>query len=349
MRFALIILSAFLLVTPIEGKVTAILSQVNRPEGMQIAWGKIFITERSTFFVYSLSDFSYITRFGQTGEGPGELTINPILPNTIRLTENGLLAEGQNKLIFYSKDFKVDHEVKKKEWLINSAPLGNNFISLRMQIQKNRRVVEILLLDSQFNVIKSIFQQHMEFRLDCVYLLPDIVHYAIINNKIYVEDSTKGFIIHVFDSTGKKEATFKKNYQPIPFEKTDKQRLMERLKEDYFFQATSKKLGSWKELEERSNFIFPEFFPLIQDMIIANNKLYISTYKRKANLEQYIVLDLKGNNLGEYFLPTVKKCMVTTSMLGRENRFYGIDNNNFYYLLENENTEEWELHSVVIK
>jgi hypothetical protein len=61
------------------------------------------------------------------------------------------------------------------------------------------------------------------------------------------------------------------------------------------------------------------------------------TYLEKEDKEQYLVLNDKGVLLKSTFLP---KCQIA---------LFAIKDNQFYYLHENFDTEEWEIHSLKIE
>jgi hypothetical protein len=60
-------------------------------------------------------------------------------------------------------------------------------------------------------------------------------------------------------------------------------------------------------------------------------------------------MDLKGNILKKVYLPGVKEPGFGNEVLGRLAKFYKIYKNKFYYLHENEDEEEWEVHVTPIK
>ncbi|MCP5103649.1 MAG: hypothetical protein GY950_09735, partial [bacterium] len=73
-----------------------------------------------------------------------------------------------------------------------------------------------------------------------------------------------------------------------------------------------------------------------QNFFVADDNIYIKTYQRKNSLEKYIIMDLKGNIQKTVFLPESSPNLFT------------FKSNRFYYLVENEEDEIWELHSVDI-
>jgi len=62
-----------------------------------------------------------------------------------------------------------------------------------------------------------------------------------------------------------------------------------------------------------------------------------------------LIKELKGNIIGTSYLPVTGQSSFTASSMGKDNRFYGISGNKFYFLKENEDEEVWELHASEIK
>ena len=84
---------------------------------------------------------------------------------------------------------------------------------------------------------------------------------------------------------------------------------------------------------------FPEFFPAIKDLVVDSGHVYVTTYQRKQGKSEFFIFDLEGKLVKKTFLPL--------KPLG--NYFgvfffpYCIKNNYLYQLIENEDTEQWEL------
>ncbi len=79
-------------------------------------------------------------------------------------------------------------------------------------------------------------------------------------------------------------------------------------------------------------------------MLVRNGKIYIRTYITQNDKEKYHIFDLKGKELKTVFLPKPMLASLVTRLVSRIVRFFDIDKDTFYYLVENEDEEEWELH-----
>ncbi len=78
------------------------------------------------------------------------------------------------------------------------------------------------------------------------------------------------------------------------------------------------------------NYIFPEYFSPIYYLSVEKEKIYITTLFNDAEKKKISILDIKGNLLKH----------ATVSSLNKST----IHNNKYYYFIDNEDEEVWELH-----
>ena len=72
-------------------------------------------------------------------------------------------------------------------------------------------------------------------------------------------------------------------------------------------------------------------------MSVTDDRIYILTYKKQQENTECLIFDLKGKEQKRVYLPLPQ-------VYGTEIPIFGILNNCFYYLVENEDEETWELH-----
>ena len=158
-----------------------------------------------------------------------------------------------------------------------------------------------------------------------------------------------GFLIDVFDLKGTKLYSIKKKISENLIESEDKEVILAEFKNDNEVRRQTNSLGGWKAFKKILNMIYPPFFPAVQNIMIRNDKIYVQTFEREGNKEKYLILGLKGKELGSCYLPISIKTSFIARMRGAEVDFFDIKNNTFYYLVENEDEEEWEIHWEKIK
>lgn len=350
-RIILILLLILLMTALLRGEKIGVLTDVLKPEAMEVAGDRLYVVEGATFFVYSLKDLRLVTKFGQKGEGPGELKVFPGLANSIKALPGKLCVEGMTKVIFFSENAKLLKEVKKNWMVFKTVPVGGHFAAVHLLPpgKDQKYYLSLALFDAEMKVIKELYKQEFHESDDEILMVNDSLHFDVYKERIYVEESSRGFFIAVFDSKGNQLYTIKKNFVAPGITKKDKEALFGDLKADGLAKMMVQMKGGWENFKKSMHFIFPGTFPHIQDITVTDDKIYVSTYETKDKKEKYVVMDLKGNVLSTPFVPIPGKSSFTARTMGRDNRFYGIANGKFYYLEENEADEEWELHVTEIK
>lgn len=343
-----------LMLTMVHGEYTGVLTDVLKPESIDVSGERLYVAEGAAFYVYSLKDLRLIAKFGEKGEGPGELKVVPMFSNSITAVRDQLIVEGMNKIIFFSKNGEFLKEARKKGGYrtFRIRPVKENYIAVRMisATEKDKKFYMALsLLDAEMNLIKELYRQEFPEKDKDIVMVTDAIYFAVYKDRIYVEKSEKGFVIEVFDSKGSSLFEIKKDFGSRKITGKDREAILKNLKGDNFVKLMVKAAGGWENFKKRMGFIYPGSFPPIQDIIVSDDRIYVSTYDRKGDKEKYIIMDLEGNILAAPYLPVPKESSFLSKTLGRGSRFYGIAGHKFYYLKENEDDEEWELHAIKIK
>ena len=165
----------------------------------------------------------------------------------------------------------------------------------------------------------------------------------VFNNKLYVEDSSRGFIIEIFDLSGDKLSYIQKPYEKMSISSDFKKRTMDFIQNDSVIKAQ----GGWDAVKDKVSVNFPSDFPPIQEMSVTGNRIYIQTYKEKNNNIEYIIMDLNGKILKRVYLPRFEDVTVTGKLLGA--RLHVIYNGKLYNVSEDEENECWVLNIQEIK
>lgn len=339
----------------IFGEKLGTLDKVLKPASVVIRGDKIYIGEECSFYVYNLKNLKFLQKFGKKGEGPGGLKYRHFLPNILTHSGDKIFVEGDNKIITYSADCKYIKEDKKMVRGMKFIPVGNNFIGIIKKNRKSKVYSVLTLVDSKWKVIKELHeqiypQQGTSSRGEIpIMMVPDSIHFVVYKDKIYVEKSDLGFLIDVFDLKGTKLYSIKKKIPKNLIESEDKEVILAEFKNDNEVRRQTNSLGGWKAFKKILNMIYPPFFPAVQNIMIRNDKIYVQTFEREGNKEKYLILDLKGKELGNCYLPVSIKTSFIARMRGAEVDCFDIKNNTFYYLVENEDKEEWEVHWEKIK
>jgi hypothetical protein len=321
---------------------------VMKPSSINVYGDELYILESGVILVYSLKDLKLIRKFGRKGDGPGELQVIPTYSNKLTAYPQYILVETFARLIYFSKDGTLQKEIKKKSpFYFKTIPIGNNFVINKFKQDQKVFYNCLSLFDAEMNEIKEIYsQEHFQqgavpaIKLD---MLLEIALFEVVDDKIFVEESPKGFIIQVYDSKGNKLYRIEKEYEKVKVTDAYENEMMERFKEDPSIKAQ----GGYEQIKNIFKPRFPKIFPAIQGLYVSNKKIYVQTYKVKKNKEEYVIMDLKGNIIKRVYIHKFDNVTLMGKIQGT--KLHTIHNDKLYYLLESEDEEEWELHIEEIK
>ena len=352
MKTFILLVILLVLVWPGFSDLVGPLPGVMKPDNITVYEKELYVVEGSEISIYSLKDLKLIRKFGKKGEGPGELISIPGFYNKVMVFPDHLLVEGANKMIFFSKQGELIKEKKKSFVLLLAIPLGENWVVNRYKQSDDKLLYStIAICNPELEEIKELYRQkHVQqgvpptLKLDMVM---DFVYFSACDDKIFIDRSADGFIVDVFDNQGKKLYQVEKEYEKIKVSEDQKKEIINRFKEGPNIKAQSQQLGGWEELKKIFTMNFPGFYPAIQEMTITGKKIYIQTFKLKDNKSEYVVMDLKGNISKRVYLPRFENTPLIAKIIGA--KLHTIYNDKLYYLMENEDEEEWELYVEEIK
>ena len=346
----IVLLLIILFTLGIYGEKIATLPELTKPESITMDKDELVAVEGATIFVYSTRDFKLLRKFGKQGQGPGELTAAPNYSNKISLFPDHILVESLNKLVYFSREGKLLKEIKKTRFnMIQTMPLGDNFVVNKMDFnQKEKKVFHCIALhNAELKEIRELyrmdFMQQGQPPNGVIDMLFDYPAVRIYNGKIFIEQSAHGFIIEIFNSDGKKLNRIQKNYQKIKVTQKYKDEVFSRLKGDRLI----KLMGGWQNFKKLFKLHFPDAFPPIQGFDVSQDKIFVQTYKEVDNKYEFIVMDFQGKILKRIFLPKFRNVSLVGSILGTKLDL--IHGNHLFYLLEDEDDEEWHLYRENLK
>ncbi len=356
MKKLLLIILIIVLPLIISAEKLGTLSKVLKPSFLALNEKEIIVAEGSYFFVYSIKDLSFIKKFGKKGAGPGELLDAGVMPNPISTIKGGYFAEGLQKVVFYDKTGKFIRELKKPGSLTQTMPLGENFVGQMIEPPSkkngNKMMLVLSLFDKEMKSKKVLMKTLMSQQGNnpaVLNMVPDSINFVVYKDRLYVEESHRGLIISVFDINGEKLYEINKKFKKVTLTSNDRDRYLKEFKNDDLVKRQMKQAGGWNNYKKFLVMNYPKKFTAIQELNVANDKLYITTYEKKDQMEKCVIMDLKGNVLKEVFITQTPKSSFLSRIIGRNAKLYGIINDTIYYLYSNEEEEEWEIHTFKIK
>lgn len=317
-----------------------------KPRFIKTDGDDLLVCEGHTFRNFSLKSRKLKYTFGRRGEGPGEFQFPP---RQVIIHPEYIYIESPEKITWFSRKDGKFIKQKRKVWrnefipFINETFIGSdrsNFQPGKSEVSRSisiydangKKVKEIYrnVHDSNF-VAPNLNNKNVEFKMLFHFFEADCDREK---KRIFVADSRKGFYITVFDENGNKLYTINKKIDRVKVpDEFKKQRLNE-----------LKIMGHWAQIKNRDITCY-NYFPPIRYFKIADGKIYVTTYKTKKENVEFVVLDFKGNILKKVFLPFI------TDREGTIVKFnlYQVKNNTLICLIENQETEVWELHAYEMK
>ncbi|UCH98008.1 MAG: hypothetical protein JSV88_14460, partial [Candidatus Aminicenantes bacterium] len=254
----------------------------------------------------------------------------------------------RNKVLYYTKDGDYIKEIKARSimhWGVR--PIGNRFIGKSRRQEKNIQFDTANIYNSNLEKIKTIYKAKFFYQMEgggkkCDAIEIRGLQFKVFNDKIFFKRG-KNFIIDVFDPSGNMLYTIHHDYEKIKISEPDKKKY-----HDYF-----KTAYPWKRMYEsliKKEIYFPDFFPAIQMFLVADEKIYVMTYRKEKEKSEFVILGLKGKLLKKVFLPFNQSdewfhySLTKSTSQASPNVTFTIKNGKLYKLLENEDKETWELH-----
>jgi hypothetical protein len=332
-----------------SSRVIPLPEEMVNPDSIEADIERIYITSFPTVYILSAGDFKVEKKFGTQGEGPREFTRFARL----HIQQDHLLISDRHKVLYFSKEGNYIREMKAQSimhWGV--APIGNGFIG-KSRIGENKIELDIAnVYDSNLKKVKHIYRYPFFYQMQGGGKKCDAVEIAglqfqVHDNKIFFKNG-KDFVFDVLNLEGKKLRTIRLDYQRVKISTADKKAY-----HDYF-----KSTLPWKQLYDirfKNEIYFPEYLPAIRRFTAADKKLYVLTYETKNGKSKFIILDLSGQLLKEVYVPFnygeqwFHHSLAKQIRPGSTHPTFTVKNGILYQLVENEDTEKWELHVVKIE
>ncbi len=329
-------------------KLIGTLPDVLKPQMLVVKGDKFFISEGTKFSIFSLSDQKLLKTFGKKGEGPGELIEIQHFPNKITVQNNKLFVTGIGKAIIFSMNGEFIREFRTTQAVFQLIPAGENLVAKEFVQSKDgqTRYMSIALYNSEMKKLKELHRQKWMQQEGSPGIVLDMsldfTSIAVEDKKIFIEKSPKGFLIDVYDLNGNKLYSIKKDLPKREMTSKDREILEAMLRDDPQTRTQASRMGGWAEMKKFITMNFPDYFPAIKGLEVSGKTLYVRTNNTKKGKEEYIVMDMTGKILRTIYIPGKFETSILSIIAG--GKLSCIDNGNLYYVIENEDEEEWELH-----
>lgn len=309
------------------------LPEVAKPLFMEVNNEQLVISDQAPkVLLYSISPFKFLKEISRRGDGPSECNAVPQLvigKNYIYLYELG-------RCIYFNRDgsYKSQFRVPQPHNIL-LAPLGDNFLWIKRPPEDGMEMsIYSQIKNKEFQYKKLIylylFDKNKSFGGKMEYpIVKDYCGAILHDDRVFIGDSKRGLYVEGFDSKGNQFCKIKLDIE--------KSKIQEEYKEDWMKRAKQEKL--WSYFSNIYTIVFPEYYPSFYRFDEDNGKIYFLTYNKKNTNREVLITDLKGKLLKRIWVPWVENEMYTN---------FSIENGKFYYIIDNEESEVWELHAVDI-
>ena len=256
-----------------------------------------------------------------------------------------LLAEGMGKIILFDGD-KVrplwEKKISGMGW--NIMPAGDKLLVTRFSPNEGDRIkMELELMDGQQKRIAILHSQDTLDRDKEIIMFRDPIGYGVTDERIVVEKSEGRFELEIFDFTGKRVGLIKKpDIEAQPIGEAFKTYLMGILQSDPLIKTISDQNGGWESFRKMTTFTFPDKLPVIRDLKVKYNRIYVMTFSADFNRARLIVMDLEGKVLKEKEIPYPQSPFFTANALGKHIHLWDVSPTHYYHLRADEE-ENWTL------
>ena len=319
----------------------AVLPEINNP-GFDFIFDRdqFYVIEGAVVYIYSMRDFKLKKKFGKKGEGPEEFKVR--IDDHVYITPwpEYILVESVGKISYFSRDGRFINERRVPSNYSLLQPLSvNKFVGFVNELNKKKRILHQVLgiFDQNLSKVKEICLCDHNLQEKGLTLLRGTFLFRLYKESIFVSLWGGDFILHCYDKNGELKFTIQdKKFRKRKVSKKDVERI-----HDYF------KLYHKEFYAKNKNFIkLKEYWPAIGIFFIDSDIVYVATYVRKLIQQRemwlFYLYDINGKLLKKVYLPLVDRDIWAPYP-------YNIYNGKLYQLIENEDTEQWELHSFPIE
>ncbi len=310
------------------------LPNLARPAILVADYEKLYILEKTTIYIYSVKDYKLIKKFGREGEGPKEFKTQPFgPPMNLCFTEGRMTVNSMNKITFLTPDGEYKSEIKAPPNLV-FYPIKDKYVVAGPAVTEDKKfLISIRLLDSDFKQQKVFHRTEVDVGNNIRIELPfgPYTYKPIYKDKIFVAGSITDFAIDVYQPDGKRLYQIKKSFKKVKVASSYKNETHKWFKTDPQFRRFYDGI--------KNRIYFKEYYPAMRDLLVTEDTIYVITYKRKNELWECVVMDLKGKELKRLFVPLSPYVPYTYYPI-----LFTVYKGKFYSLIEDEDEEGWNLH-----
>jgi hypothetical protein len=304
-----------------------ILKNVFRPLYMTVGNESIYIVDEKEIKVFSKKTLEYRHSIGKTGEGPGEFVGFPFP----QILKDRVLVFSVGKISYFGKDGTLIIERKipgGTQWVKQVNP--KRYIGFMLKPAADDFYIAYKLLDENLRIMMELYRGRFILHRDRTRDLFELTFLDAHEGKIVYAHNDGSFAVDVLDPDGKVHAQIKRSDERIPFGEANKDRMFA------FYENHPLYKESFQRMKER--IVIPDYFPAILNCKVADNKIYIITFRVKDGENECFVYNLDGSLLRRTFID------LKGESPDKKDTPFTIFNGRLYQLVENPDDENWYLY-----
>ncbi|MGD2088799.1 MAG: 6-bladed beta-propeller [Candidatus Aminicenantes bacterium] len=323
MKRNVVLIVLLLVFTPGKAGEVITLPGLNRPDQISIDKDHIYICDKEKIHIFALKDYQLVTSFGKRGEGPGEFRFR--IDIAINTQTDDIIVESQGKLSFFTKKGQLIKEIRLTG-AGGCRPLGNGFVATSRTFIENSRYSTLNFFNEKLEKTGEIYKSIIQPGGKKIRFLGTTWEYITCKDKVFI-CAKKDFVVDVIDKTGKMLFSIKRDYERIKIDRSFV---------NNFFAWVKKNRPPRMYAQMKRMFEFPDYMPAIYDIVIDKDILYIITYKRKREMNEVFLYTTEGKFIKTLDIPLYKDHPIDPLP-------YTIYDGKIFQLIDNAETEEWEL------
>lgn len=325
----LLVLLILAKIYPVKMITTIPVPEIINPGGIAVSDLLIYVSDGPEVSIYSLKEHKFIEKFGKKGEGPKEFMVYPGHAVRVELLKDKLMVNSLGKISFFTKDGSYIKEIRTGK-LVALKYINGNYIGHSFKTKKQINYQSLTIYNVKFQKIKDLIKwespiQDVNFEID---MAPEYSDFHVMGDKIYAVPNSE-FAIDIFDKNGDKLNTIRYPYSRLKIDEFYKKTVLDFFKTDKRWKknfALIKKAGKFKT-----------YFPAVKMFLVDKNRIYVQTYKRINEKNEFIIFDQNGKFLKKVFAPFTDSMGINIVPL------HTIRDGKMYQLVENEESEKWEI------
>jgi hypothetical protein len=333
----LIIISLTISIGTGYAKKVAVLPELNRPCKIIINNDLLLIGDETVkVHVYSMKNYKYKMQLAKRGEGPREIFSVPWIVVNSKL----ISLFSNSKCVLFERSGKYIREFRVPTIAMNQlSPIGSNFLYRANSYKDGEYCYDLSIYsqnsDDKLKYKKLIYyytlpEKKAKNNKKSYNLYPEFFDLIVFDDKAFIGDNSRGLYAEIYDEEGNQLSEIKLLTEPV---KIPQERI------DHFI-GQLKHYGRWDWFKSQYYLDFPEHYPSFHQFLVDKNRIYFLLYKKKDGKREIVITDWKGKFIKRSYVPWVDYGRYVLN---------AVQDGKYYYLEENEDEEEWELHMEEIK